>query len=410
MTGLTATQTKEGSPSPVVILGDDLTGCCDSAAPFASLGARTVVLPWQGDLDRTPGDVRSICTASRHDAADQAAAKVRRVVQGLPPLLQGRLVKKIDSTLKGNIASEVAALMELEHLRVAIVAPSFPEQCRLVGDGRLQAPGLIDGLHLPSVLRQHGGPAVRHFSQLELAEVNQSQQTARRLLPAEKEIWTFDAQCSLDLERVVDFAEHYGREALLVGSAGLTYALARRWRNPSWNREPELFGAQTETYGGRFVVVAGSQNASTGAQLDRLETMRGAVSLGNVILNGEALLDRSADSQEPPPVLLRWDWSVAMHAACEYILAILAHPPGTLVLTGGDTAQWFVDLAKPEGIELFGDVEPGVSWGRFRGGALDGWRLVTKAGGFGDPNSLLRLYDRCSSRHLNASPPHLTFC
>ncbi len=42
------------------------------------------------------------------------------------------------------------------------------------------------------------------------------------------------------------------------------------------------------------------------------------------------------------------------------------------------------------GIELQGEVEPGVPWGRLVGGDLAGLATVTKAGGFGTGETLAR--------------------
>jgi len=392
-------QIKQELPSPVVIIGDDLTGCCDSAAPFAGLGARTIVTNWQKDFELAPGEVRAICTASRHDDADEAAAKVRQVAQRLPWSQRIMTMKKVDSTLKGNIASEVAALMEMACFQVALVAPAFPEQQRTVQEGFLQAPGIIaKKVHVPSVLRHRDGPAVRHFSRPDLDKLSDAGRTPEETLPSNKEIWTFDVECSHDLERIVDLAELLGGQALPVGSAGLTYALSKRWQGLSRSREPGPSASHAERCSERFVVLSGSENASTIAQLDHLEAVRGAMTVGIDDVDSKGLLTWPSYSDEPSPMLLRWDWSAAMHAALDGVFANLAQFTGTLVLIGGDTAQWFVDLANVGSIEVLGDVERGISWGKLREGPFDSWQVITKAGGFGDHDVLVRIYDRFSER------------
>jgi uncharacterized protein YgbK (DUF1537 family) len=58
---------------------------------------------------------------------------------------------------------------------------------------------------------------------------------------------------------------------------------------------------------------------------------------------------------------------------------------GALVLCGGDTAVAACRALGASGIELSGEVEPGVPQGRLVGGDLPGLPVVTKAGGFGSP-------------------------
>ena len=61
---------------------------------------------------------------------------------------------------------------------------------------------------------------------------------------------------------------------------------------------------------------------------------------------------------------------------------------GATILVGGDTALKVYEQCGAKGIRILGDVEPGIPWGRWIGGRLDGLPLVTKAGGFGNPETL----------------------
>jgi D-threonate/D-erythronate kinase len=79
-------------------------------------------------------------------------------------------------------------------------------------------------------------------------------------------------------------------------------------------------------------------------------------------------------------------------AAClAQVVGILAtqHPPAGLVLTGGDAAIAVSIVLQAEALHLHGELAPGVPWGTLTGGALPELPVVTKAGGFGDENTLL---------------------
>jgi len=55
-----------------------------------------------------------------------------------------------------------------------------------------------------------------------------------------------------------------------------------------------------------------------------------------------------------------------------------------------------VRALEASGLRLDGEVEPGVAGGRLLDGPFAGLPLVTKAGGFGDPDTLVRLQAACA--------------
>jgi uncharacterized protein YgbK (DUF1537 family) len=89
----------------------------------------------------------------------------------------------------------------------------------------------------------------------------------------------------------------------------------------------------------------------------------------------------------------------------EQIAALRHHSPGCTVLTpaavdrmpeilllsGGDTASAVCRQAGARRIDLCGEVLPGIPWGILRCGRFDGIPVVTKSGGFGAPDALIRI-------------------
>jgi 4-hydroxythreonine-4-phosphate dehydrogenase len=65
---------------------------------------------------------------------------------------------------------------------------------------------------------------------------------------------------------------------------------------------------------------------------------------------------------------------------------------GALVATGGETARAILDTWGIQRLRLLGEVEPGLPWS-----VTDGWRraliVLTKAGSFGSPGTLLHCRD-----------------
>src|SRR5215831_3300791 len=96
---------------PLAIIADDLTGACDSAGSFRQYGLRTVIT----DFNRLDWDssvrVLAVNSDSRKQNSMTAYQRVERISRQL--LHEGRVpfYKKVDSTLKGNWQSELAALV-----------------------------------------------------------------------------------------------------------------------------------------------------------------------------------------------------------------------------------------------------------------------------------------------------------
>ncbi|MGF6656282.1 uncharacterized protein YgbK (DUF1537 family) [Paraburkholderia youngii] len=120
-----------GSDAKLLIIGDDLSGTADCAVTCTHHGLRSVVTlgaerPNAGDVD-----VLAVDMDTRRYAPSEAA---RANTHAWNLFANGRRVyKKIDSTLRGNVAAEVAALSALAGM--AIVAPGFPQAGRTTRNG-----------------------------------------------------------------------------------------------------------------------------------------------------------------------------------------------------------------------------------------------------------------------------------
>jgi uncharacterized protein YgbK (DUF1537 family) len=86
----------------------------------------------------------------------------------------------------------------------------------------------------------------------------------------------------------------------------------------------------------------------------------------------------------------RDEGEVATRLAHEVATWTLSHgTPGAVVLTGGATAREVCQRVGAEALRMLGEVAPGIPIGTLAGGVWDGVTVVTKAGGFGSPRTLL---------------------
>lgn len=373
----------------VGVQADDLTGACDTGAPFAARGLDTLVIVSAGDAPPSPphAEVLVLDTESRTVPIEGARARARMAGSALkagPPRL---LYKKMDSTLRGRAAAEIDGMLDGLGLGTALLAPAFPAQRRIVVGGRVHVDGqpmettafARDPAFPPtgaSALALLAVAGVRPVTSLPLATVRQGAAAVRdrihRFAGTGGRALVADAETDGDLAILADAAGDLG--VLLAGSAGLATALAAR--------RPATRAPRRVLLRRPLVVVAGSAHPATRAQLERLGRRAGVDLL-------TPPSDRGADDP-------RRRAEMAGRLADLARARIERSRPGALLLTGGETAIASLRALGAGGLRLTGEIEPGVALGALVGGPFDGLALVTKAGGFGDPDLLVRVWEACA--------------
>src|SRR6185437_3512143 len=119
----------------VAIIADDLTGAADSALEFTAPGRQVQVV--LGVLIPNGADVLAVDVDSREVAPTEAARRVAEAVHSLAAQAPRLWYKKLDSTLRGNVAAELTAFADSTRCSLLLVAPAFPAQGRGYIDGAL---------------------------------------------------------------------------------------------------------------------------------------------------------------------------------------------------------------------------------------------------------------------------------
>lgn len=272
------------------------------------------------------------------DTRSKSERTARRVVRRAFASSRARkaaiLYKKVDSTLRGHLAAEIAAARAaLGPQRPVVVCPAFPAQGRIVKGGRVR----VNGKPLPGNLREAlEAPGVR--------------------VP--------DAQTDADLLRIARAGLALRLRPLFVGSAGLARALARllaRRRPAPVPRVPRR----------PVVTVVGSASPVSVRQARRLEK--------SPALGARDLLVRLQWRRAPRP---------SDRPAARRLGRLIAEgaPRAHYLLTGGETARSVLGALGIRSLRLIGEVEPGIPVALARGTTL----VCTKAGAFGRPDALVR--------------------
>jgi uncharacterized protein YgbK (DUF1537 family) len=378
----------------VGIQADDLTGACDTGAPFAARGLETLVV--LTDETGSPAPTASstsvlvLDTESRMLPAGVARARARRTGDVLGSGRSRILYKKVDSTLRGHVAAEVDGMLDGAGLAVALLAPAFPAQRRSVVDGWLRVDGRAadetaiarDPAFPPtggSLLGLLAAGGVRPVTCAPLATVRRGPAAVadrlRRFAGTGGRVLAADAETDRDLATLVEAAGDAG--VLLAGSAGLATALAARLPGAG---SPGRAGLSVRPRR-PLIVVAGSAHPATRAQLARLAPQ-----------DGLEILAPPPGGDVEDPVRRRETAARLAHDARERVERAR---PEALVLTGGETAVAVLRALGAAGLKLAGELEAGLALGTLVGGPFDGLVVLTKAGGFGDADALVRVWEAC---------------
>lgn len=374
------------------VIADDLTGAADTGVQLVHAGYRTAVF---FRLSEVPDDLDAVSfdTDSRAMPAGFAA---KRVLEAAHAVREARIVyKKLDSTLRGNVAAELAAALGAARRDRAVVAPAFPAAGRTTVGGTQLVHGVpVDETemgndprtpareaHIPELLAD----AFSSIGTMSVEDLADPQRVSRTL--EEHECVVADAEREEDLEALVR-AVPDPSSVLWAGSAGLAHALGSVYPGPHAGE-----ARAPSTAARPVLVVIGSLSGVAREQLRRLVGEYGEVAVP-VLAGGpertvaavrEALAGRacavvhSPEERSEEPVLGPLA-EVAARLSEEELF-------GGLVLTGGDTAVGVARRLGASGIRLEGEVETGVPMGTLIGPRP--YPVVTKAGGFGGPGTLV---------------------
>jgi len=348
-------------------------------------------LGWKAVVNLIPtallpdADLAIVSTHSRGLPPGEAKAVVRELAGRLRRENRPVLYKKMDSTLHGNFAVELDALLEIGPALGALVCPAFPDMGRRLihGDLLMGSERRSVGRNLVARLREQSQNRVVHFDltsvRLDPGQLGDRVRTALEPGPA---LIAFDAEEEEDLHRVVAVSRRLGSMALLCGSTGLARALA----TPPHSTPPPFRSHLSPA--GPVVCCIGSQSPVTHQQIARFTEKSGARVMS---VTADLVPELNAALGQPAPIVLRLTLGATDLEHLPAVLQVLrGRPPRGLVLSGGETAQAVCSLAGVTAICLGGEFVTGLPHGTLLGGWFDGWPVATKAGGFGEPGALVQ--------------------
>jgi D-threonate/D-erythronate kinase len=423
----------------LLVIADDFTGANDTGVQFSKKGFNTVLSIYGPELEFNTQncDVVVVDTESRFDNSEVAFNKVFNTVNKFPKD-NIYIYKKLDSTLRGNIGSEIESCMDASKVNLAIVSPSFPKNGRKVVEGILYVNGApvgeteiskdpktpVTNSYIPDILKLQSNKKIGHIG---LNEVNLgSEKLSEKIDEIHKlgyEIIVIDSQNDSELFIIADAIKNLKTKAIIAGSAGLAEFVSGSLIKKDLNLvdRPII----KEKLDGSFIVIAGSVSEVLRKQVE-YSLKEGNfdvidIDINNVInekLDDEynrILLEIERYIKQGKDIIIRSakDRSIVDYAkslgksnglsgfdVSEKIACFFGDltreiynkiKSKGIMLSGGDIAIKAATSLNIEGIVIKDEIAPGIPYGYFVGLENSNIPIITKAGSFGKEDAIIEV-------------------
>ncbi|ULS44110.1 four-carbon acid sugar kinase family protein [Pectobacterium carotovorum] len=424
------------SAEQVLVVADDFTGANDAGVGLAQHGARVSVV---FDVNKLHADllgdavvINTDSRAARDDVASQRTAEAVTAWQAAGG--QGWIIKKIDSTLRGNLGAEVAAALSAAGVPVALIAAASPTLGRVTRKGEVWVNGRLltetefasdpkTPVASASVAARLAEQTALSVAEIHLDDVRQDNLADRlqKLADGGVRLIILDTGEQDDLTHIVHAARTLPFRPLLVGSAGLSEALANT----------QNFTRKTER---PLLAVIGSMSDIAQKQIAAVR-LRSDVTLVEIDINALFSPDSStvmaSQCQDAVKALMNGNHCIIrtchnenqrfeIDARCQQLglsrqllgetishyLGELTRNivqaldsltadranrrlPSGLYLSGGDIAIAVATALGATGFQIKGQIASCVPWGYLLNSVVGTTPVMTKAGGFGNETTLL---------------------
>lgn len=392
-----------------LIIADDFTGANDTGVQFRRYGYSTVVL-FAGSIPPANIGCAVIDTESRAKSPDAAEAAVRLALEGASPQDFSCVIKKVDSTLRGNIPAEIHALDEVMKPELVIFMPALPDLGRTTKNGIHLLMGKpitetelakdpkmpVQEAALVPLLKQVYSEPIR---QLGLPEIR-----GGSIELSQGRIYCCDAETNEDMCAIISAAQATGKRTLWVGSAAIADNLMRmRLKLPpvlgivaslstvSANqvKASEKAGVAVITMP-FYDFLSGEKDwrAAADEAAALVKTGKDVILVSSGTLNREDMEKTRSHGQEKG--LTAIEVSEYVQDCCGRIGAYILErvKVSGVFLSGGDTAMGLMNALNSAGSEIISEISVGIPLMKLVGGQYPGLRLVTKAGAFGEADAI----------------------
>jgi len=414
------------------IIADDLTGANDTALQFFLKGCNTqIILDENADYENVSlTQAWAISTESRNIEPAEAEERVRKTCEIFSQKLNvEHYYKKIDSTLRGNIALEILTTLEVTGKECALIAPAFPAEGRVTVGGYQLLRGVpiertemardphspIYESYIPTILKQQLPEQMHNLIGLiELRTVIKGAgpiaMKINELIEEGKRLIVVDGVSSEDMGQIALASQKCTHDILPCGSAGLANALGNIWLRDCKNQHiqktipclPKLIlsGSATELTASQIKKLANDDDITSyfvglkiKSILDGLNDEFVERILSNLKEDGIVCIHASnvvKELEEYPDALI--DCSITKDVFATMITDFLAElakrivnkKDVILITIGGETSYKCANATNSKSLQVIDSAAPAIPLCADSNGQ---W-IVTKSGNLGIVNTL----------------------
>lgn len=394
-----------------LIVADDFTGSNDTGVQLRRKGINVRVTFDNKHINEHKHSV-VIDTESRGMDPKDAYNHTKNTVDGVDFEQFSYVIKKVDSTLRGNVAEEIRAVDELYKPELIIFAPALPDLGRTTKNGV----HMLNGVPISEteIAKDPKKPVLEDNLKNILASVYDEkiihasiEDVGNGMSLDDSRIYTFDAESNEELINIINLTKATNKKVLWVGTAAMADAIM-----------------ETEIQIKPAMCVCASVSAVTNTQVKEAEAagvhlvkipvpefLTGEIpnadeyvkecidtlSMGkDLIILSSASYDRNEIDRSVEAGAKK---GMVLPEISEYVQELMGSIANKVLqqqsvsgvfLTGGDTAIGFLKLANAEGSEILSEVATGIPLMQIVGGVYDGLKVVTKAGAFGQPDAIIQ--------------------
>jgi uncharacterized protein YgbK (DUF1537 family) len=412
----------------IIIIADDFTGANDTAAQFSKLGFSTITILKLELLRKLikKYNVIAIDTESRmldpkisYEILFNIGKKIKEIDINNKMLIY----KKVDSTLRGNIIEEIKGLYDALNPDIIIFAPAYPKQGRITIKGVHMVNGIpieqtifgkdlrtpIKSSYMPSIFMPFFGKYYKHVFLEDLRSDKLYE------FFNDYKFLSFDIENDNDIKILIEklFKIRNKRKIIWIGSAGLAEHIAYKIIEKKIKPILIVIGSTNEItknqirkflneYGGHLILINIKDLIKNfNVELKRVinEIFKALNSSLDIIITTSYDEKQFNDSKE---------MAYEMNTTIKDIRNIIAKNFGELIssiinefgwksfkgifISGGDTSIAIIKRLGINSIIVKGEIETGIPILNYKKSII-----VTKAGGFGKEDTLIRVITKLKS-------------
>lgn len=392
-----------------LIVADDFTGANDTGVQLKRRGIYTNVV-FSSELVNTDSSSLVIDTESRGLSGKEAYNKVRNILNEVDFSSFKYVVKKVDSTLRGNIAWEVKAVDDAYKSELVIFAPALPDLKRTT----------VGGIHMlnnvpitsTEMAKDPKKPVKEDNIKEILKEVYSEKIThvaldkvqSGKISLSGSRVFTFDAVTNSHMRNIIKAGIDAGKKVLWIGTA----AMADNLLEIEKGTDPALAVVASLSSVTRNQIKYAENNGITLVKVPVYYIIDKKVDpkvyideVVKLLKEGKDVILLSSASYDPEEYAKTIETGNNRGMSNEYISLFTQNLMGDMskrilekskvsgvFLTGGDTAIGFFDKVESLGSSIVGEIGIGIPLMKLVGGSFEGLKVVTKAGAFGKEDAI----------------------